>query len=108
MLKRLTINRIDPVSAGKVLGIVNVATGIMFSLVYAASMTIEFSVSTSSRSGGGLGIIFSSVTLLIAPLAWGVFGFVLGLLIALLHNVAVGHFGGLVLEAEDDSEDDDD
>jgi hypothetical protein len=108
MLKRLTINRVDPVSAGKVFGIVSVAIGIMFSLVYGAWLMIELSVRITNRPGTELGIAFATIALFMAPLAFGVFGSVLGLLMAVFHNIAVGYFGGLVLEAEDDSEDDGD
>lgn len=107
MLKRLTINRIDPVSAGKVFGIISVVMGILFSLLSGAWLLIEYSVRLSSGPGTGLEVIFAMMVLLIAPFGMGMFGFVLGLLMAMFHNTAVGYLGGLVLEADDDSEEDD-
>ena len=107
MLKRLTINRIDPLSAGIVLGCFGVAVGLLVGPVLGLAMMIDDG-DRWIQSLGGLRLVLGGVILILAPVFYGVVGFMTGLLMAVVHNTVVKFFGGLVLEVEDDSEDDED
>ncbi len=107
MLKRLTINRIDPLSAGIVLGCFGVAVGLFAGPVLGFALMIDEG-DRWIRSLGGLRLVLGGVVLILAPVFYGVVGFMTGLLMAVVHNTVVKLFGGLVLEVDDDSEDDED
>ena len=107
MLKRITINRIDPLSAGIVLGCFGVAVGLLAGPVLGLAMMIDDG-DVWIRSLGGLRLVLGGVVLILAPVFYGMVGFMTGLLMAVVHNTVVKFFGGLVLEVEDDSEDDED
>ncbi len=107
MLKRITVNRFDSVSAGKVLGIIGVPVGILFGLLYGALNLIGNGSGFSNQPGEiSLAVILVAMTLFVAPLVFGVFGFISGVFLAVIHNSTAHYFGGLIMEVEDDSEDD--
>ncbi len=107
MLKRLTINRIDPISAGKVFGVINLVIGILYGLSVGMFLTYENGLGPSNGMGPWFGMIMGVIALCVAPIAFGVLGFVSGLLMSVIHNSAVRYMGGLILEVIDDCEDDD-
>ena len=103
MLKRLTFLRIDPVSAGKVFGVLHLVYGVFIGFIYA---TMGLAMVASGGNNAGLGLAIASGSLTILPLILGVFGFLAGMVLALFYNLAASYIGGLVVEVEDESEDD--
>ena len=102
MLKRLTFNRIDPVSAGKVFGVLHLVYGVFIGFIY-AMMGLVMAAGGGNNAGMGLAIAAASLTIL--PLILGIFGFLAGMVLALFYNLTAGYIGGLVVEVEDESED---
>ncbi|MFH1499773.1 MAG: DUF3566 domain-containing protein [Verrucomicrobiota bacterium] len=110
---KLQLKRIDPIAAGKVLGALYAALTLLlvpFFLLMgafaslAAHSTVNMSVESSGPGLGpmlpGLGI-FAGMGLFFAlmiPVAYGVMGFVVGALLALVYNLICRWVGGLVLE----------
>ena len=105
MLKRLTLNRIDPLSAGKVLGILHLAYGLFIGFIYGM---IGLLMAAGGGNQAGVGLAIAGGSIVILPVVVGIVGFIAGILAALVYNIGVGVVGGLILEVEDDSEDDED
>ena len=96
----MIIKRIDPVSAGKISGIIGVAIGLiagvfffLFSSMIAGAMAHQGSGFAGAMFGGVAGIV-------VLPLFYGVFGFIGGLVQAFIYNLAAGWVGGIRVEAE--------
>ena len=105
MLKRLTFNRVDPVSAGKVLGVLHLAYGLFIGVIYAM---MGLAMAAGGGINAGMGLAIAGASLMILPVILGIFGFLAGMLLALFYNLAASYIGGLVVEVEDESEDDED
>jgi len=105
MLKRLTFNRVDPVSAGKVLGVLHLAYGLFIGVIYAM---MGLAMAAGGGINAGMGLAIAGASLMILPVILGIMGFLAGMLLALFYNLAASYIGGLVVEVEDESEDDED
>lgn len=105
MLKRLTFNRIDPVSAGKVFGGLHLVYGLFIGFIYAM---MGLAMAAGGGNNAGMNLVIAGAALMTLPLIVGILGFLAGMLLALFYNVAAGYIGGLVVEVEDESEDDED
>ena len=109
MLKRLTLNRVDPVSAGKVFGCLYAFLGIFGGMFIGGMMLLEAGVNRGGNGPGeSFGLILGAMMLVLVPIGYGLMGFIIGLLMSLVYNLVAGYFGGLVLEVNDESEDDED
>ncbi len=107
MLKRITINRVDSLSAGKVLGGLYTVIGLFGGMFMGATMMIENAV-IRGNGQASFGVILGAMMLVVAPIGCGLLGFISGVLMSLFYNLAAGYMGGFVLEVVDDSEDDED
>ena len=105
MLKRLTFNRVDPVSAGKVFGVLQLVYGLFVGPIYAM---IGLTIEAGGGNNAGMGLAIAGASLMILPVILGIMGFLAGMLLALFYNLAASYIGGLVVEVEDESEDDED
>lgn len=117
---KLRLKKIDPISAGKVMGGLYAALGLMFVPFFlmmgvfaalASHANANVTVHSSGPMGGamlpgmgvfaGMGLFF----VVMLPVIYGVFGFVAGALLALVYNLICRWVGGLELDFErmDDS-----
>jgi len=105
MMKRLTFNRIDPVSAGKVCGVLHMAYGVIVCFIYGM-----MGLAMVARQGNnmGMGLAIADASILMLPFILGIFGFIVGIFLAVIYNFAANSIGGLVVEVDDESEDDED
>ncbi len=108
MLKRLTINRIDPVSVGKILGSMYAVMGLFIGMFMGAITMLDGGINRGNGPFGNFGVVLGGMILILAPIGYGLMGFISGVLMSLLYNLAAGFMGGFVLEVVDESEDDDD
>ncbi len=93
MRKQLTY--IAPLRAGIVLGMLY---GIL-SLLIVPFLVLSFAF--TARTGGAFPAIFGIVFAVMAPILYGVLGFIGGLLAAALYNLIAKWTGGLVIETRD-------
>lgn len=105
-LKR-RLKRIEPVQAGKVLGILYALFSLLFfpffALFFALAAVIPAAAGAPQTQDmppvavlGGMGLFF----MLLAPIIYGVMGFVVGAVGALLYNLVAKWVGGIVVEIE--------
>ncbi len=95
------IKYIEPTSWAKVYGFILAC----FGLVFAALMALVGM--GSSLAGGGIfmGGGFGIAYLVIAPIIYGLIGFVLGLISAMIYNFAAGRIGGVRIQLDEDHSD---
>ncbi len=108
MLKRLTINRIDTLSVGKILGSMYAFLGVFIGMFIGAITLLDGDFNRGNGPAGGFAVVLGGMILILVPIGCGLMGFIVGVLLSLLYNLATSFFGGFVLEVEDDSEDDED
>ena len=105
MMKRLTFKRVDPVSAGKVFSVLHLVYGLFVGFFY---VMIEIAIDFGRGNYAGTDLIFGATFLLILALILGIVGFIAGILLAVIYNLVANSIGGLVVEVDDESEDDED
>lgn len=96
----MTIKQINPVSCGKVIGLIYAVLGFLGVLLMALWMLFrpgelhllwfEIPFSVLGLAGAFVGL----------PLLYGVGGFVMGLIVAVLYNVVAPRVGGIEIELE--------
>lgn len=97
--RMMTIRKIDPLSAGKLLGCFYALIG----LVFGGFLTIVAIVGVAADGGQNAaigGLVTGIGAILIMPLFYGVAGFVGGLIGAFLYNIVASIAGGISLEIE--------
>ncbi len=97
--RRLHIRKIDPLSAGKVLGLINALIGLVVGLFFSMIAVLGFA------AGGGDAVIGGLVTglgaVIVVPLFYGISAFVGGVIAAILYNVVASMAGGIMFEIEE-------
>jgi len=95
--RRMSIKKMDVLSAAKMLGVLYALLGLVVSLFMGAAMIL-------GGIGGGIGLaeglVGSIGTIIVIPLMYGIGGFIGGALLGLFYNVTAGIVGGIVLEIE--------
>ena len=97
----MVIKRVSPMSVAKVSG----ALGILLGLVIGACISLVMVVAggtiaaAQDKPGGALiGLLFGAGAIIIFPIFYGVFMFLMGLLQAALYNVASKWTGGIEID----------
>jgi hypothetical protein len=97
--RRLHIRKIDPLSAGKVLGLIQAFIGLVAGLFL--SLIAVFGIVAGGGEGVAAGVITGLGAVVILPLMYGVMGFLAGVIGALIYNVVAAMAGGIELETEE-------
>jgi hypothetical protein len=95
-MKKVNITKINPLSLGKTIALITGVIGLFFGLV-----GILFA---GTQIMGGIGTTETIVILsmvLLAPVIYGILGFITGLIAAIIFNTASGYIGGLEMEIEE-------
>jgi lipopolysaccharide export LptBFGC system permease protein LptF len=102
--RSLQIRRIDPLSAGKLLGAMYALIGLVFGLIWFMFVILAVVVGAGAGGGGGEaivgGIVAAFAALIFGPLFYGAAGFISGFIGALLYNFMASMVGGIVYEVE--------
>jgi hypothetical protein len=98
----MILRRIEPVSFGKISGVLYALLGIFIGLFFSL-------VSLVAGTIGGVGpeepfplygLLFGAGSVIVFPILYGIMGFIFGMLTAWLYNVAAGYVGGIEVAFE--------
>ncbi|MCP3683047.1 MAG: hypothetical protein GY861_10185 [bacterium] len=94
------LKKIDPISAGKIYGIMMVIFGVLIGLIYALYFIIMGAVlSFGADSVTGITMIIIGVAIAVAaPVMYGIIGFLSGIIGAAIYNLVAKKIGGLKVE----------
>lgn len=100
-MARMQIRRIGVLSAAKIYAIVMAAIALVIMIPVALIMMVAGAAAMSnSGAAGGFGLGVGLFGIILAPIMYGVMGFVIGALFALVYNVAAGFVGGVEMDLE--------
>ena len=97
----MIIKRIDVFSAGKIMGIIAAAIGLLAGILLLLFGGLLGSLAAASGAdGGGVMAIGGVMGVIVLPIMYGVFGFIGGVIQAFVYNLAAGWVGGIRIETE--------
>lgn len=97
----MVVKRIGPMSMAKVQGALGVLIGLLLGICFAAFASLGSAFVSEASDGTSLGMvsaIFGVGAIIILPILSGIFGFIGGLIGAVLYNWVAGMVGGLEIE----------
>ncbi len=93
------LKKVDPLSAGKICGIMYTIMGVVIGLIYALYFAgMGLLVTSMSGTEGTLMIIIGVVCIVAVPIIYGIIGFLSGLIGAAIYNLLARKIGGIKLE----------
>jgi hypothetical protein len=105
-MTNLTIKRVGVFSLAKIFGLIFLVIGLIFGVLYGLFIMIFGAVMMSQISGDASGaaaagsVVGGLAAMVMIPLFYGILGFVMGAIYALVFNAASGFLGGLELQVE--------
>ena len=98
----MVITRVAPLSCAKVAGLLYLVMGLIFGAIVSLAALVGFAASHASGAGGGsfFGALFGVGAVILLPICYGAFGFVMTLIMTALFNVAVGMVGGIEMDVK--------
>ena len=98
-MARMTLRRIDPISAGKITGVTYAVLGLIIGGIF--SIVSMFGLAVSGNNDAGIaGAIMGMGAVIIVPILYGGLGFVGTLIAALIYNLMAKWVGGVVIDLE--------
>lgn len=95
----MVIKRIGPVSCAKIAGILYLVLGLIFGAIFSMASLAGALVSDTPGSAG-FGALVGASSIVVFPILYGGFGFVMTLIMAWLYNVVAGIVGGVELDLQ--------
>ena len=100
----MTVRRFGVLSVGGITGILYAILGLIFGLLYAIIVTSIGAITETGSvypglDSGGIGMVWL-VGIIIAPIIYGVIGFIFTIISAALYNVIAPRIGGIKVELE--------
>jgi len=103
MARTTKLTQIGVLSFGKLMGAIYVGLGFIVGLLYGSIFFIMGGMALSEGDDEGMmGLLGGCGALILAPLFYGILGFLFGLLMAWIYNLAAGRMGGLEMTFEDE------
>lgn len=97
----MVIRKVDPLSVGKIAGllyaIIGLLFGALFSLIAMAGATFAAS---AGEEAPFIGLLFGAGAFIVLPIVYGVMGFIMTAIMAVIYNVLAGMVGGIRVELE--------
>ncbi|NNE98999.1 MAG: hypothetical protein HKN25_08255 [Pyrinomonadaceae bacterium] len=108
-MNKLKIRKLGILSVAKIYAVMMLVMSLLFSIPYGLIIII-FSLIGGAGAGsqdglaglavGGTGVVFGIVVMIALPIIYGILGFVMGALSALVYNIFAGMVGGIEIEVE--------
>jgi hypothetical protein len=104
-MAEMTIKRFGVISVAKMYGLLMFIFGLVFGVIYGL-LLIVFGAAMSTlgsrdATAGGVSTVVMGIAMMIGlPLVYGVMGFVMGAIGALIYNAVAGIIGGVKFELE--------
>jgi len=104
-MAEMTIRRFGVLSVAKMYGLLMFLFGLIFGVIYGLIL-IVFGAAISAMgardaAAGGIGTVAMGIGMMIGlPLFYGVLGFIMGAIGALIYNAVAGFIGGVKFELE--------
>jgi hypothetical protein len=95
----MVIKRFEPLSVGKIAGILYAAIGLVMGVIVSLAATIG-GLAGRSDFGAFTGGLVGIGAIIILPIFYGVLGFVVAIIAAWLYNVAAGYVGGVEFDVQ--------
>lgn len=97
------LKRIEPLSLGVMQGALFAAIGLIPAAFFLVVGVISLATGGFDGTGSQLavGLVGTTFMMVLAPVAYGVVGFIGGLIMALAYNLCASFFGGIELEFEE-------
>lgn len=100
----MVITKVGVLSLGKLMGVMYAAIGLLFGVLYALFAVVGGGAmlamgGNEGAMGGGMMMGLGVAAVFVLPIAYGLLGFVGGLITALFFNIAAKYAGGLEVEA---------
>ena len=105
-MAEMTIRRFGVLSVAKMYGLLMFLFGLIFGVIYGLILIVFGAAMSASGLGsdaaaGGIGTVAMGVGMMIGlPLIYGVMGFIMGAIGALIYNAVAGIIGGVKFELE--------
>ena len=105
-MAEMTIKRFGVFSVAKMYGLLGFVMGLIIGVIYGLILIVFGAAMSSLAPGndamaGGISTVVMGVIVMIAlPIMYGVFGFIGGIIGALIYNAASGIIGGVKFELE--------
>ena len=105
-MAEMTIKRFGVFSVAKMYGLLGFVMGLIIGVIYGLILIVFGAAMSSLAPGndamaGGISTVVMGVIMMIAlPIMYGVFGFIGGIIGALIYNAASGIIGGVKFELE--------
>lgn len=96
----MILKRIDPFSAGKLLGVLYGILGLVVGGIFTLASLLGAAVAGANGAEGAIALAMGAGAIVIAPIMYGILGFIGGLIGAALFNLAAYFAGGLELEVD--------
>jgi len=97
----MIIKRIDVFSAGKIMGIIAAAIGLLAGIMLLLFGSLLGSLAAAGGADGGGFMAFGGIMgVIVLPIMYGIFGFIGGVIQAFVYNLAAGWVGGIRIETE--------
>ena len=96
----MIVRRIDPLSLGKVSGVLYAAIGLIIGGIVSLVSIVGGALAQDDGSSGVFGMVFGAAAIIILPIFYGVFGFIGSLIAAALYNVVASAVGGVEVDLQ--------
>jgi hypothetical protein len=91
------LRSVDVLSLARIYGILHMAIGVVVALFLVLIGLVGFAATPGQQKFGMIGVLVFAA---LSPFLYGLFGFIIGALMALLYNWVAGSVGGIKMELE--------
>jgi hypothetical protein len=91
------LRSVDVVSCAKIYGILHMAIGVVVGLLFVLIGLVGFAAAPGQQKFGMIGVLIFAA---LSPFLYGLFGFIVGAVMALLYNWVASAIGGIKVELE--------
>lgn len=99
----MVVKSVGVVSVGKIYGAISGTFGLIAGGIFTLASLAGAAIGATAGEEPGaafFGLVFGVGAIVILPLVYAVFGFIAGVVGALIYNVAAGFLGGVEIEVE--------